>query len=268
MQSNENSQLVESIPPIISPINNKINTPLMEFHEWSVEKLSDDIFVHIDKNHRFGTDAFLLADFANPRKKDTVCDFGTGCGIIPLVMCKRFSPKSITGIDVQNDAIELFKRSVEASTVNTVLIPLLSDIKELDRTALTAESEFDIVTCNPPYKTGGSGILSESSSDKIARHETMCTIDDVCKSASGLLKFGGKLCICQRPERLLDVLATMRENGIEPKRLRFVAKDENGAPWLFLVEGKKGSKPFLQVEKTFFMYDNGEFSAELKRVYG
>ena len=128
--------------------------------------------------------------------------------------------------------------------------------------------EFDIVTCNPPYKTNGSGILSRSNSDKIARHETTCTIDDVCKTALNLLRFGGKLCICQRPERLPDVLSCMRENGIEPKRLRFVAKNSTKAPWLFLVEGKKGSKPFLQVEPLFVMYDGTEFSQELLRVYG
>ena len=232
-----------------------------------MEQLDKNIFVCIDENHRFGSDAFLLADFANPRRKDYVCDLGTGCGIIPMVMCKRFSPKSIVGVDLQEDAIKLFSESILNSKVSTRLTPLLCDMKTLQKDH-QVNGIFDVVTCNPPYKTSGSGILSDSSSDKIARHETACTIDDVCKTASNLLRFGGKLCICQRPERLPDVLNAMRQNGIEPKRLRFVAKNATKAPWLFLVEGKKGSKPFLQVEPLFVMYDGCEFSDDLKRVYG
>lgn len=96
----------------------------------------------------------------------------------------------------------------------------------------------------------------------------MCTIEDVCKTAKRLLRFGGKLCICQRPERLGDVISAMKSSGIEPKRLRFVAKNAESAPWLFLLEGRKGGKPFLQVDAMFFMYDGDEYTAQLQAVYG
>lgn len=230
-----------------------------------MEKLSENIYVDISKNHRFGSDAFLLADFSSPRKKDRVCDFGTGCGIIPLVMCKRFFPYSITGIDIQAEAIDLFKSSISASKVDTKLTPMLCDIRTL---STEMNMQFDLVTCNPPYKLANRGILSSSDSDKLARHETECTIDDVCNSAARLLNFGGRLCICQRPERLLDVLESMRRHKLEPKRVRFVAKDKDSAPWLFLVEAKKGSQPFLKVEPTFYMYENDEQSAQLNKIYG
>ena len=109
--------------------------------------------------------------------------------------------------------------------------------------------------------------MSETSADRIARHETACTIEDICQKAARLLKFGGRLCFCQRPERLCDVLCAMRSAGIEPKRLQMVSKNSQTAPWLFLVEGKKGAKPFLQVEPAFLLYDaDGAPTKELQRV--
>lgn len=232
-----------------------------------VERLNDDIVVCVSEDHRFGSDAFLLCDFACPRSKDRVWDLGTGCGIIPMIMCKRFIPQSVVGVDIQGEAIELFAASIEQSKTSTVLTPMLCDLKDL-ATDRNKNAVADVVTCNPPYKISGNGIISGSGADKIARHETACTISDVCKAAQNLLRFGGKLCICQRPERLLDVMSAMRENKIEPKRVRFVSKGSTDAPWLVLVEGKKGAKPFLQVEAGLYMYDGDEFSPELKRVYG
>lgn len=235
--------------------------------KYSYEKLDDEISVCISAEHRFGTDAFLLADFAAPRRKDVVCDLGTGCGIIPMIMCKKYHPAKIFGVDIQPQAIEQFNRSLEVSTVTSEVIPALCDLNSLSKDIFQA-GRFDIVTCNPPYKAENSGILSESQADQIARHETTCTIDDVCSAASNLLRFGGKLVICQRPERLADVITSMRTHDIEPKRLRFVAKDYQSPPWLFLIEGKKGSKPFMQIEPMFKMYQGNEYSSELKKVYG
>lgn len=235
--------------------------------EYSYEKLNQSIQVCVSTEHRFGTDAFLLADFAAPRHKDIVCDLGTGCGIIPLVMCKRFEPRKIYGVDIQQGAIEQVKLSLAASTVVTEVVPILCDLKGLKLETLQP-NQLDIVTCNPPYKADNSGIQSEGNAERIARHEVMCTIEDVCKTAKRLLRFGGKLCICQRPERLGDVISAMKSSGIEPKRLRFVAKNAESAPWLFLLEGRKGGKPFLQVDAMFFMYDGDEYTAQLQAVYG
>lgn len=95
----------------------------------------------------------------------------------------------------------------------------------------------------------------------------MCNIDDVCRAAERLLKFGGRLCVCNRPERLSDVLFAMKSNNIEPKRLRFVSKTASDAPWLFLVEGKKGSKPFMQIEPQLYIRSESGFSEELQKIY-
>ena len=235
------------------------------FASASYEKLSEYISVCITPEHRFGTDAFLLASFASPRKKDTVCDLGTGCGIIPLLMLRDCSPRLTYAVDIQQQAIEQLKESLRVSGLEGKIIPLLADLKELDSLPAGA---FDVVTCNPPYKAGGAGILSELAAEQIARHEVLCTMEDVCNAAARLLKYGGRLCLCQRPERLADVISAMRAADIEPKRLRFVAKTPSSAPWLFLLEGKKGSKPFMQVEPVLSVYDGDEFSAEMSRIYG
>lgn len=234
---------------------------------FQFEKLNDTISVCISDVHRFGTDAFLLANFASPKHKDTICDLGTGCGIIPMILCKRFSPKKIYGVDIQPKAIEQFRLSIKHSQLDTEVIPVEADLNNLPKDIL-APTSFDIVTCNPPYKANNTGILSDLTAEQIARHEVLCTIDDVCQAGARLLRFGGKLVICQRPERLADVIEAMRKNGIEPKLLQFVAKNSKSAPWLFLIEGKKGAKPFMKVLPTFIMYSEEELSEELRQVYG
>ena len=123
------------------------------------------------------------------------------------------------------------------------------------------------MTCNPPYKAQSAGIESAMTAQRIARHEILCNIGDVCRAANQLLKFGGRLCICNRPERLADVVAAMQQNGIEPKRLRFVAKNPESAPWLFLMEGRKGGKPFLSVLPQLHVREGSGYTEEMRRLY-
>ncbi len=196
---------------------------------FSWEALSPSLSICVSRAHRFGTDAFLLADFAAPRRKDLCCDLGCGCGIIPLLWFRDEPPRLCCGVDIQPLAIEQLQKTVE--------------------------------------KNGLQKRLSCQNAQKIARHEVCCTIEDVCQAASRLLRFGGRLCLCQRPERLCDTLVAMRAAGIEPKRLRFVQQRPDKAPWLFLVEGKKGSKPFMAVEPPLLIEGEGGFSREVLDIY-
>ena len=232
--------------------------------DYSFEKLNDKIFVCASKNHRFGTDAFLLADFSAYRKKDKVCDLGTGCGIIPLIMQKKMPPEIIYAVDIQEDAVEQLKMGMDKSEIRNI-IPVHADLKELWKNAPVGQ--LDLVTCNPPYKAANAGIESSLTAQKIARHEVLCNINDVCHAGERLLKFGGRLCICNRPERLSDVIYAMKKNNIEPKRLRFVSKNADEAPWLFLIEGKKGSKPFMKVEPQMYIRTDTGFTDELNKIY-
>ncbi len=231
-------------------------------YEW----LSDSITVCVSNEHRFGTDAFLLADFCNAKRRDRVCDLGTGCGIIPLAVLRNYSPSYILGVDIQEQAVLQFNEGIRLSSCGKVVKAVCADLKEIG--GMVDKASFDVVTCNPPYKLNDTGIKSTLTAQMIARHEVLCTIDDVCKASAKLLRFGGKLCICQRPERLGDVIVAMKSAGIEPKRLRFVSKNPNSDPWLFLIEGKKGSNPYMKVEKGLYLYDdNGEYTDEMKGIY-
>lgn len=233
--------------------------------QYTFETLRNEIDICVSDEHKFGTDAFLLADFAAPRRKDRVCDLGTGCGIIPLLMHISFSPAEIYGVDIQEQAIEQFNITVERNHLESIF-PVHADLKTLWDSAPLGM--LDVVTCNPPYKAAKAGIESEADAHKIARHEILCNINDVCKAASRLLKFGGRLCLCNRPERLADVISAMKDNGIEPKTLRFVSKTPDDSPWLFLIEGKKGGKPFMKVMPQLYINGAEGFSDELLRIYG
>ncbi len=233
--------------------------------DFKLEPLGENFGVYVSKEHSFGTDAFLLSHFANVRKSDVACDLGTGCGIIPLLWFREWEtpPKSVLAVDIQPQAIDQLNATCERYNLDKIT-PLCADLKELSAELNCA---FSLVTCNPPYKKEGAGILSETASDKLARHETACDIFDIAKTAARLLKFGGRLCICQRPERLCDVTDAMRKAGIEPKKLTFVQKKPDTKPWLFLIEGKKGAKPFLEVTPPLCVFDGEDYSADMKKLY-
>ena len=234
---------------------------------YTKEDLGEGLFLLASPEHRFGTDAFLLAHFAGAKHKDKCVDLGTGCGIIPMLLYKKFRPSLIWGVDIQPEAIEQFTEAVALSHVEEVLFPLCSDMTELKGTL--PFDHFDLVTCNPPYFGSGNGFLSAVPAHMTARHEIMCTIDDVCAAASKLLKTGGRFCLCHRPERLTDVLTAMRQNRLEPKRLRMVAQSPDGKPWLFLAEGKKDGKPGLDILPSLYMTGpDGGPSDEIRLIYG
>ena len=231
------------------------------------EPLGKGYFVCVSKEHRFGTDAFLLADFAAPHRFDKVCDLCSGNGIVAFVMARNFSPAKIYAVEIQKSAYELLAESKKksfAATSSDVIIPVMADLREWR----SAEPR-DLITCNPPYKTGNSGIKNRADETSIARHEMLCTVYDVCAAAKRSLRYGGRLCMCNRPERIADVICAMRECKIEPKRLRPVQKDPQSDPWLILVEGRLGGGNYLKMEKPLYIKgENGEeYSQEMKRIY-
>lgn len=234
--------------------------------EFRKEYLGAGITAFVSDSHIFGTDAVLLADFAAPLKKARCCDLGSGCGIIPLLWCKKETGK-ITAVEIQPLAVEQINAAIEFNSLSERLEAVNADLRELK--GKVPFGCFDVVTMNPPYKASGAGIESRSGADKIARHETMCSLSDVCAAAKKLLNFGGRLCMCIRPERLCELFCEMRAAGIEPKRLRLVSKLPGKAPWLALVEGRRGGRSGMTVEPELFVYgDSGEYSDEMKKIYG
>ena len=223
-----------------------------------------NIVINVSDDHRFGTDAFLLAAFAAPKEKDRVCDLCTGCGIIPLIFCKKRPPKEIYGVELQREAIDLFRLSVEENGLEERVFPVHGD---LTKPLPIEKGTMDMVTVNPPYFKANSGECRLSDAQKLARHEIGCKLEDVVRAAGELLKYGGSLKICHIPERLTDLLCLMRQYGIEPKILTLVQNKQNEAPWLALVSGKKGGKPGLKIEQPLVMQDEKGETANLLAIY-
>lgn len=237
-----------------------------------VEALGSGLSCLISPDHGFGTDALLLADFAAPKRNAPCIDLGTGCGIIPMLWKRNGVTADIYGLELQEKAYDQFRRGIELCAEQGVPMDnvhaLCGDLRDLPSTGLPLGT-FKTVTMNPPYKPVDTGILSETEAEQIARHETTCTMDDAAAAAERLLNFGGNFVVCHRPERLPDVLEAFRAHSIEPKRLRFVQKNAGSAPWLFLLEGRKGGKPFLKVLPPLLMQNaDGTDSDELITILG
>lgn len=234
--------------------------------------LGKGVNIFVSDNHHFTTDTILLADFSNPKNKDLCVDLGTGCGTIPLLWARDKSTKVLC-VDIEPDALSLLQKSIEYNTENGIenaknLTPLLCDIKEIKDK--TEAEKYDLVVCNPPYKIDNSGIKNPNEQKATARHETKCSFDDICKGAARMLKFSGRFCICQRPERLTDIVMTLRKYRLEPKKLRFVQGKRDKSPKLFLLEAKKGANEgFLDVMPTLVVEnDDGTFTEEMQKIYG
>lgn len=235
--------------------------------EFRTEYLGGGVSVVVSDEHSFGTDAVLLADFASPKRKENACDFGTGCGIIPMIWYRNGNAKYIWGVELQKQGFEQAQKSVKISSAEEKVCIINHDLKDIK--SVFEHASMDVVTMNPPYKAADSGVKSASQADLIARHEVECNLTDITRAAAYLLNYGGRLCMCNRPERLSDTIFAMKQAGIEPKRLRMVVKRPDTRPWLFLIEGKKGSKPYLNVDPMLIMYgEDGNLSEEVIEIYG
>lgn len=234
---------------------------------YNFERLSDSVKIAVSNEHTFGTDAVILSYFAKPKRKDKCLDMGTGCGIIPMLWLRDEAQSTVHCLDIQENAFEQVKCSIKANNFENRLIPHLCDLRNIGE-EFGAEG-FTLVTMNPPYKPVNTGIESMGESARIARHEVCCNIEDAVKAANYLLTYGGRFCMCHRPERLVDALTVMRRYKLEPKRLRFVSDKQGEEPFLFLVEGKKGAKPFLRIDPPLVIKkDDGRFTEEMLQVYG
>ncbi len=230
------------------------------------EPLGDNHFIYVSDAHRFGTDAILLENFGERVRAETAADLGTGCGIIPMLWVKNAAVKRGYGVEIQSDAAEMFAKTVEDNAVGDRITPLHADLRSLK--GKLPFGQFDLVTCNPPYKAPGAGIVNPRAAARIARHETLCTAEDVVSAARKLLRFSGRLCICQRPERLADLITAFKNGGIEPKVLRTVSQREGAEPWLILLEGRLGGKSGMRVLPPLFVEKNGQLSDEMIEIYG
>lgn len=216
--------------------------------------------------HIFTSDAIVLADFCRPRHKDKCCDLGTGNGIIPLLWYRDFKPCETVGVELSENAAALFNKSLELNGIVDKIKVINADLRRLEK-ILPAEY-YDLVSINPPYKKLGTGLVNEGEDYKNARHEYTCTLSDAAKAAARLLKYGGRYCMCQRPERLAEMFEAMKNHKIEPKIMREVIQRAGKEPSLILLEGKKGGAPGLRILPPLFIEgENGEYSEEAQKLF-
>ena len=201
------------------------------------EQLGPYILTWEDGVFPLGADALALGNFAGVRPGWRVCDLGTGSGVLLLLLARRAERLSLTGV-------ELDPLSAQTARENLASNGLAGDILTGDlRTAPLPAGGFDLVVANPPYFPLGSG-----RSGGPARSEECCALEELCAAASRLVRNGGRFALCHRPERLVDVLCSLRSCRLEPKRLKLISHGPGHPPSLLLVEAVRQGKPGLQIE--------------------
>lgn len=236
----------------------------MEGPRWEALRPGGLRFVYGNGQHPPGLDSFLLASLPRLKAGWKVCDLGCGTGLLGLLLLQRRRELTVTGLDIQPEAVRLGKLAAAENRVEDRLFFRLEDLR---KTALPAGS-FDLAVCNPPYFPPSAGPLPKGEARRTARTEETCTLEDVCRAAGRLLRWGGAFCLVHKPERLTDLLCALRGEGLEPKRLRLVSLRPERAPSLLLLEARRGGKPGLAVEKPLILENpDGSPTAELKRIY-
>lgn len=218
------------------------------------------------KGFCFGQDAVLLSGFAKVRKGEKVLDLCTGTGIIPILLEAKTEGSYFAGIEIQPQCAAMAKRSVELNNLNNKVDIIEGDINKIEEYFLP--QCFDVVTCNPPYMKVGTGAYCDNSPKALARHEILCNIDDVFKAANKVLKFGGRLYMVHRPERLVDIFYSARSRAIEPKTLRLVVPYEGKEPNIVLIEFVKGGKAALNIKENMIIYNSdNSYTDEVRKIY-
>lgn len=215
----------------------------------------------------FGIDAVLLATFAKVKKSERALDLGTGNGIIPILLEAKTNGDKFVGLEIQEESVELAKRSVEYNNLESKVEIVNGDIKEAGN--LFGSASFHVITTNPPYMIGEHGIKNATDARSIARHEILCTLDDVVRESAKLLQFKGRFYMVHKPFRLAEIFATMMKYGIEPKRMQLVHPYVDKEPNMVLVEGLKGGKSRITIEPPLIVYkEDGSYTDEILRWYG
>lgn len=236
--------------------------------EW--QPIAGEYQIAVSNEHGFGTDALVLANFASPKRGERVLELGTGCGAIALRLCATGRPASVHGVDIAPAAIALAQMSAKAFAVaGGEPAPTFGVGDWESPVTLGKGNRYTLVVCNPPYFAPGSGAVSATPADRLSRHENPGTLPAVCAAAAAQLQYGGRFCLCHRPERLAAVLAALTAAGLEPKKLQGVQHRPASAPWLMLVEARLGGRPGLTWLPSLCQENaDGSTTADWQRIYG
>ncbi len=223
------------------------------------------------KSFCFGMDAVLLSYFAavglEGKKESKIIDLGTGTGIIPILLRAKTSSRDLTGLEIQKESASMARRSVKLNDLEEDIEIVQGDIVKASE--IFGKASFDVVVTNPPYKKSDNGLPNPNEAKAIARHEIKCTFEDVAREGAALLRPGGKFFLVHRPERLAEVIDTLKKNKLEPKRLKMVHSYIDSEATMFLLEASKGGNEFMKVEKPLIIYkEENVYTDEIHEIYG
>ena len=214
----------------------------------------------------FGMDAVLLSGFAKIKPGENVIDLGTGNGIIPILLYGRTEGRHFTGLEIQPENVDMAKRSVQYNNIGDSVDIVEGDICRA--TEIFGRSVCDVVTTNPPYMLSDHGLVNPDSAKAIARHEVLCTLDDIIRESAGLLKANGRFYMVHRPFWLAEIFERLNHYKLEPKRMRLVYPFIDKEPNMVLIEAVRGGNPRLTVEKPLIVYkEQGVYTDEILEIY-
>ncbi len=215
----------------------------------------------------FGMDAVLLAGFVRVKPGARVLDLGTGTGIIPILVEAKTQAAQICAVEIQEESADMARRSVRLNGLESKIDIVTGDLREADK--FFDAASFDVVTCNPPYMIGQHGLANPDTPKAIARHEILCTLEDVVRTAARLLRPGGCFCMVHRPFRLAEIITVMTQYRLEPKRMKLVYPYVDREPNMVLIEGCRGGRPRMTVEKPLIVFrEQNVYTDEICDVYG
>lgn len=219
------------------------------------------------KGFCFGIDAVLLSNFMNLKASDLVVEFGTGTGIIPILLSGKTDFKKIFAFEVQSEMADMANRSVQMNGLEDRIEVIHANLN--DALDYLKAGTADVVFSNPPYMTGHGGLKNPSDQKAISRHEILCSLEDIVEKASKLLKFRGNFYLIHRPSRLVDIFDLARRYKLEPKVIRMIQPYANKKPNICLIKCVKGGNPELTVMEPLVVYNNdGGFTDEIYKIYG
>lgn len=224
------------------------------------------IIQHPDK-FCFGMDAVLLSAFATVNEGEKALDLGTGTGILPILLEAKNAGEHYTGLEIQPESAKMARRSVLYNDLQERIDIIEGDIKEASK--IFGKASMEVVTSNPPYMTNHHGLKNPNDAKAIARHELLCSLDDVIRESAAVLKPRGRAYFVHRPSRLVEIFEAMRKYRLEPKRMRLVYPYVDKEPNMVLVEGVRGGGAQLTVEPPLIVYDApGKYTEEILEIYG
>lgn len=215
----------------------------------------------------FGMDAVLLSGFALVKEGETVLDLGTGTGIIPILLEAKSKGKHFTGLEIQEAMADMAGRSVRLNGLEEKIDIVNGDIKEASH--LFGAASFDVVTSNPPYMNDAHGLKNPDVPKAVARHEVLCTLEDVVREAARCLKPGGRFYMVHRPHRLIEIITALTSYKLEPKRMKMVHPFANREANMVMIEAVRGGRSMIKVEAPVIVYkEPGVYTDEIYDIYG